>query len=343
VSDRRDPPPRRPWRRAAPWFVAALLLATIGLPAAAAISRLPTPASVGYARPLATNVTRVNLTDAPGFTPRFLSTAAGTNVSLHLVNTGNFSHTFTLLKQPNVVLNTSWTPLQLDQYFAKNGSLVNVSLAPGAQSNQTVAFNASTGFDSFEFVSVVPYQFQAGMYGFLNITSTAPGVMASENTTDQYQFLPSVLVANGTHYPFNLDVLVTNTGNLGHTFTMAPQSNVTITPANFSAYFVQHPPLVSVNVPSGAGSTVWANFTVPAPGIYQYICEVPGHFANGMTGLLYVGVPAPPPMAPPSTAIIQGWVLVGSALLLGFGVIVAIVSAFAGQMPARPKEEHEHH
>jgi uncharacterized cupredoxin-like copper-binding protein len=344
VNEASAPPSARPLRRAAPWFVAALLLATLGLPAAAgAFGHLPSAPTVGFARPSNSTTLLVNLTDTPRFTPQFLSATAGTSVTFHLVNQGAIVHSFTLLDQPGVLLNTSWTPTQLDHYFAVNGSLANVSVPAGGEANTTVAFNASTAFDSFEFVSVVPYQFQAGMWGLINLTSTAPGLEASENTTDSYQFLPAVLVANSTHYPFNLDVLVTNTGNLAHTFTLAGQTNVTLTPATYQSYFAQHPPLVSVNVPGGAGSVVWANFTVPGAGVYQYLCEVTGHFANGMTGFLYVGV-APPPAPPaPSTAIVEGWVLVGSGALLGFGVLAAAFAAYAGRFPSGPKDESHHH
>ncbi len=337
------PPRLRPLRRATPWFVAALLLTTIGLPAAAgAFGHIPSAPLIGYARPSNSTTLLVNMTDTPRFAPQFLSAPSGSTVTFHLVNQGQITHTFTLLAQPGVVLNTSWTPGQLDQYFEKNGSLANVSVPAGGQANQTLAFNASTAFDSFEFVSVVPYQFQAGMYGLINLTSTAAGLVSSENTTDSYQFLPAVLVANSTHYPFNLDVLVTNTGNLGHTFTLAGQTNVTLTPATFASYFVQHPPLVNVQVPSGPGSTVWANFTVAGPGVYQYLCSVSGHFANGMTGFLYVGVTPPPQAAPPSTAVVESWVLVGSGVLLAFGILAAVVATFAGRLPTPPKEESEH-
>jgi hypothetical protein len=88
---------------------------------------------------------------------------------------------------------------------------------------------------------------------------------------------------------------------------------------------------------------VWANFTVPGPGVYQYICTVSGHFANGMTGFLYVGVVPPPQAAPPSTAIVESWVLVGSGMLLAVGIVVAVATMFVGRIPTAPREESEHH
>jgi uncharacterized cupredoxin-like copper-binding protein len=289
-----------------------------------------------------TNVT-LNMTDTPRFAPQFVSAPAGTTARFHLVNQGAFPHTFTLLAQPGVRLNSSWTPGEIDHYFAVNGSLANVSVAAGSQANATVAFNASTAFDSFEFVSMTPYQFQAGMFGLVNLTTTAPGLTGSENTTDSYAFVPAILSASSAHYPFNLDVLVTNLGDLSHTFTLVGQTNVTLTPASYPAYLLQNPPIANANVPGGPGSTVWANFTVPGPGIYQYFCTVSGHFQNGMTGFLYVGVPPPPLPAPPSTAIIEGWVLIGSGVLLGIGVLAAAASAYIGRFPPRARGASEHH
>ena len=181
------------------------------------------------------------------------------------------------------------------------------------------------------------------MFGFLNLTSTAPGLETFENTTDSYTFVPDALAANDTHYPFNLDVLVTNTGNFGHTFTIASQSNVTLSPANFTSYFQQHAPLASVTLAGAPAPRSGPISPSRDPESIRYICEVPGHFAAGMTGFLYVGVPVPPQPGPPSTAIVESWVLVGSAALLGVGLFAAILSAYMGRFPDAPKDPSEHH
>lgn len=330
-------------RRALPWFLGSLLLASIGLPAVAGISVSVAP-EVGVARPLSNveNVT-VNLTDRPSFSPQFLSLPAGDSVSFHLVNLGQFAHSFTLSAKPGVRLLPTFTPAQVDSFFALNGTLANVSLVAGAQGWANLTFNASEGLDSFEFASVVPYQFQAGMWGLLNITSQVPGLELNENTTDALLFVPNVLSASPSHYPIVVAVLVQNEGNFGHTFTLASQSNVTLSPANYTAYFAAHAPLVNSNVPASPGGKSWANFTIVAPGVYQYICEISGHFANGMFGFLYVGVPVPAPPAAPSTAVVEGWVLAGSAVLLGIGVLLTAAAALLGRFPPRPNSPDGHH
>jgi uncharacterized cupredoxin-like copper-binding protein len=321
-----------------------MVLATLAFPVAEAIDLLPSAPAVGIAHPAPGNSSvTVNMTDAPRFVPRSLVGNASSTVSVHLFNQGRYNHTFTLSKVPNAVLSPSWTPAELSAFFARNGSLANVSLAPGQEGWANISLNASTGGDSFEFVSLVPYQFQAGMWGFLNVTVSGVSLLLSENTTDHYQFIPDELGASPAHYPVKLDVLVTNTGSLGHTFTVAPQTNVTLSPTNFTQYFTAHPALVSATVPSGAGSTVWANFTVPTPGVYEYICEITGHFSNGMFGFLYVGIPVPPPPVPPSTALIETWVLAGSGVLLAIGIAIAVIASFAGRFPRSPGSRGGHH
>ncbi len=330
-------------RRALPWFVGSLLLASIGLPSVAGLSLLPVASEVGVAHPLtnAENVT-VNLTDNPSFAPQFLAVPAGDSISVHLVNVGSYSHTFTLSKTSGARLSASLSPTGVYAFFDANGTLANVSLSAGEQGWANLTFTTSEGFDSFEFASVVPYQFQSGMWGFLNVTSEVPGLALSENTTDSLSFVPNVLSASTSHYPVVIAVLVTNEGSFGHTFTLASQSNVTLSPTNFTTYFASHPPLVNSNVPATPGGTAWANFTVAAPGVYQYICEVSGHFANGMYGLLYVGVPVPTLPPAPSTAIVEGWVLAGSAVLLGIGVVLTASAALFGRFPTRPNSPGGH-
>ena len=343
-----EKPPRggsrlRPWRRGLPWFVAAILLATIGAPSVAALGSIPSTPLIGYAHPAAGNATLlVNMTDQPAFAPRYLSASAGENVSVQLENLGSFTHTFTLAATPGAFLGSNLTPAGVYAFFAANGTLANVSVAPGASGWANFTLNASLGLASFEFASVVPFQFQAGMWGLLNVTTTGPGLVMSENTTDALRFIPNELAAFPAHYPLVLNVLVTNQGSFGHTFTLASQSNVTLSPANFTAYFSAHAPVVDAVVPSGGGSTVWANFTIAGPGVYEYICTVPGHFANGMYGYLYIGVAVPTPPPPPSTAIVASWVLVGSGILLGIGVLVAVVASYTGRFPRSPPG-HGHH
>jgi uncharacterized cupredoxin-like copper-binding protein len=333
---------RRPLR-ALPWLLAGLVLLGAGLPSVAAASQWVVIASpVGYAHSLTNTSLVVNMTDAPAFVPRTLSAPAGSNVSIHLVNTGAYAHTFTLANHSRAVLNTSWSPSQLYAYFSSNGSFANVSVAAHGQGWANFTLNASTSGDSFEFVSVVPYQFQAGMWGYLNITVSGPPLLLSDSTYDALTFVPAALAASPTSYPVNLRVIVTNQGFDVHTFTLSGLSNVTLSPANFTQFFAQHAPIANVTVPSGGGSNVTANVVVQAPGVYEYICVESGHFAAGMFGFLYVGVPVPPTPPAPSTAIVETWVLIGSAILAGIGGTIALATSLAGRLPRAPGQHGGH-
>ena len=340
------PPHRGPTKRplrALPWLLAGLLLLGAGLPASQVGSAWVVLApAVGYAHPLTTTSLVVNLTDAPAYLPRSVSAPANTSVSIHLQNTGAYAHTFTLTKHSHAALNTSWSPSQLYAYFAANGSLANVSVPAHGQGWANFTLNASTSGDSFEFVSVVPYQFQAGMWGYLNVTVSGPPLGLSDTTVDSLSFVPDVLSARPTSYPVNLRLVVTNTGSFVHTFTLSGLSNVTVSPANFTQYFSAHPPLANVSLPSGAGSNVTSNFVIQGPGVYEYICEVPGHFSAGMYGHLYVGVPVPAAPVAPSTALVDTWILYGSAILLGIGGALAVTSSLAGRFPRGPGRHGGH-
>ncbi len=329
-------------------LIAGILLGLGGVPAIAlAYSDMHPGPLIGHAiresvAPSNQSLT-MNLTDRPQFQPAFVSVNVSTNLTIKLQNIGQLDHSFTVSKLPNVLLNRSWSPAQLDQYFATNGSLVNVSVAPGTQTSVNLSFNASSGLDSFEFVSVVPYQFQAGMLGFINV-SGGPGLYLSDNATNSLTFVPSLLEANISHFPAVLNVQIFNLGAFSHTWTLASQSNVSLSPGNFSTYFQSHPPLANAPVPSTAGQSVWANFTIQGGGIYQYICQIPDHFAAGMTGFLYIDVPLPAPQIPPSTAIVQGGVLIGTGVLLGIGVVLVAAAALVGRFPkAVPSESDQHY
>ncbi|HEV2231097.1 MAG TPA: plastocyanin/azurin family copper-binding protein [Thermoplasmata archaeon] len=326
----------------------AFLLLGIGLSAQASPVRW-----VGYAHPevsgggggLGSGSTTlvVNLTDAPSFSPRSLAAIAGASVTFRLHNLGGFNHTFSLSGQANVTLNQSWSPSQLFGYFARNGTSVNASLAPGAWSNVTFSVSPSWSGGRFEFVSLVPYQFQAGMFGFFNVTSGAAGttfVLSDQTGASDLTFAPDALAVNATSFPVTIEIQVSNLGTTAHTWTVAAQPNVNLTPTGFPSYFAAHPPAANVNVPTTAGVVASAQFTLNGKGVYEFICEVPGHFANGMFGFLYVGVPLPTSAAPPSTAIVEGWVLAAAGSLLGVGVLLAATAAYVGRFPPRSARSH---
>ncbi|MCI4350537.1 MAG: hypothetical protein L3K15_03375 [Thermoplasmata archaeon] len=288
------------------------------------------------------NVT-LNATDAPSFMPHGFAAPAGDRVALRLVNHGGYDHTFTLVSNGTTVLPRTLSPTQLYRYFQNNVSWVNISLPPAATRWVNLTVPASDAGGSYEFVSVIPYQFQAGMFGFFNVTGapTGPGVVLQTNATTGLSFVPNLLGVQPAHYPVAVDVLVTNVGSLPHTFTIESQPNVTLSSTSFYATFKTAPPAANVSVPN-PGSVAWANFSVPRAGVYEFICEVAGHFANGMFGFLYIGVPVPV-ISAPSSAIVAPVLLEGGGAVLGLGVLLVIAATLTGRFPERAPASHPPH
>ena len=287
----------------------------------------------------------VNATDAPAFDPSTIIGTAGSTLSLTVHNTGTYLHTFTISAVANFTLPATLTPSELSAFFTANGSLVNLSVPAGATAFATLSLPAKDAGASSEIVSLVPYQFQSGMFGTLKVGygASAGGFSLSTQTTDSLRFVPADLaITNATQFPISISVEIVNAGTTLHTFTVEGQNNNTLEPGNFSTYFETHPPLANVNVPTTSGVPVWANFTITGKGAYEFICEVPGHFAGGMYGWLYVGyTPAPPP-APPSSALLDVGFLAGAGGLLALAVVLTLVATFVGRFPRAPKGPSHH-
>jgi uncharacterized cupredoxin-like copper-binding protein len=338
---RTAPIARRLRRAAAALGVVSIVVMALGLAAAAPVSAaMAHSTAIGYghvAPRTGTTEFNVTLNDSPAFDPGNLSGAPpGSSVMLHLTNVGEYFHTFTLSKVPNFQIPRTWTPTQLDTWFAQNGSLVNASLSPGQTLNWTFVVPNNTAGYTFEYVSLYPYQFQAGMLGVFTVLA-GPGTVVQEQATADIRFVPDVLQVNATTYPIVVDVAVTDVGGVGHTFTISALANVTVSAANYSTFYQAHA-LSSVSVGPGSGP-YWANFTIDHAGTYEYVCLIPGHFAAGMFGTLYVGV-APPAAAPPlSTAIVQAGVLLAGGILLAIAVVLVLAATWAGRFapPSTPK------
>ena len=84
---------------------------------------------------------------------------------------------------------------------------------------------------------------------------------------------------------------ITQEANFEHTFTLSSVANATLpasdTPAELAAYFLAHIPLVNnVTLGSTPGQVTWVNFTAPAVGSYEFLCQAPTHFQSGMHGTM---------------------------------------------------------
>jgi uncharacterized cupredoxin-like copper-binding protein len=343
--------PRTLRRAATASLVTSLVLLAIVLPLVAPVARAAHEGqSLGQphvsAAPAASshvNVT-INTTSVPAFVPNAIHATAGQNLTITLVNNGTYNHTFTLSSNGTEEFPLNWSPTQLSAYFTAHPPLVNVSMPAHSTEYVNLSVNASMAGGHFEFVSIVPYQFQAGLYGFLNVTPPISSQLTFYvNASDSLKFISDELNASSvTAFPVGVTVFFGTLGVLSHTFTLSPIPNYNLSSANFTTFFTQHLPLVSIPVPTSAGTYTNGSFVITSPGYYEYICTVPGHFASGMYGFLYAGVavPAVPVVVVPSTAIVQSEVLIGGGSLLGIGVILAVAASISGRVPPKTGESH---
>jgi uncharacterized cupredoxin-like copper-binding protein len=327
-------------------LVVGLLLLAVGLPlvgpwerSVAAERALGMPHVSAAPRPVPANFT-IRTTDAAAFAPSSIPATSGENLTLTLVNNGTYNHTFTLSANGSAKLPLNWTPGELSAYFAAHAPLLNVSMPANSTTVVNLSVNASMAGGHFEFVSLVPYQFQAGMYGFLNVTPPVSGTLTFYvNASDTYRFLPDQLNASSVlHFPVAVHLFYGTLGVLSHTFTLSPIPNYNLSTANYTSFFTQHPPLIDLNAPLSAGSYTNGSFVISAPGYYEFICTIPGHFVNGMYGFLYVGVPVPAPaITTESTGLVQVEILIAGGALVAIGALLATVAMFTGRSPpAKP-------
>ncbi|HLY76666.1 MAG TPA: sulfocyanin-like copper-binding protein [Thermoplasmata archaeon] len=332
-------------------LVAAVVLLTVVLPLVAPVAHavrageaLGEPHwSAAPASPSSKNVS-INTTDVPAFVPNGIEATAGQNLTITLVNSGSYNHTFTMSSNGTESFPRNWSPAQLSAYFTANPPLVNVSMPANSTTVVNLTVNSSMAGGHFEFVSLVPYQFQAGLFGFLNVTPPVTSALTFYvNASDSYKFISDTLDGSSiTKFPIQINVFFGTLGVLSHTFTLSPLPNYNLSVGNYTTFFTQHAPLVNIPAPTSAGTYESGSFILTAPGYYEFICTIQGHFASGMYGFLYAGIPVSVPYVPTvNTAIVQSEVLVGGGALLAIGLVLAAVAAVTGRVPpAKPGAGH---
>ena len=121
--------------------------------------------------------------------------------------------------------------------------------------------------------------------------SPAGSVVLTLTATSSISFVPDTLNVPATGDAVELEI--TQEYNMNHTFTLSSVDNDVIptsdTPGQLYAYFAAHTPLVNVSLGDVVGHVTFVNFTAPANGSYEFVCEIPTHFQAGMHGTLVVG------------------------------------------------------
>jgi plastocyanin len=315
------------WNLAA--LAAVVLLAAGVLAVPTSVPHLHAASSAGVDASSFLNVTAI----APyTFVPDIFEIVP-TDTTIHVMFTDSdtIPHTFSILDREGYVIPTSYTPTQLDQLFVTYGNLTNLAVT-GAGDQVTGTF-LSPGPGWYEFVCLESGHFQIGMYGFIafgeNLPSKLTNVAAASpefvnlSATSSLSFVPdsfTVLPGAAVH------LIVTQLADFDHTVTLSPAVNVTIpssdSPAQLTAFFQAHPPIVNLSLGPTVGQRYFANFTAPMTlGTYEYVCLI--HFPT-MTGIMTVAsaVPSPATSSSPTTLEIVG---IGTAI----GVVVIVVGLAA--------------
>lgn len=183
----------------------------------------------------------------------------------------------------------------------------------------------------------------AGIYGFPSLShpfaganpvsvhslegaggTAGPRVEVFVNGTGSLTWVPNTLrVPSNALVVFVIGIV----GYTPHNFTLDAISNdtnlsVSMTPDQVFGYFNAHPPLVRVPTLNVSGAPyVTAPIQMPPHGNFEFLCEVQGHFQQGMYGNLYVGLPAP---AVPSAQFQLNLIQLDFLVIASIGVVVVI-------------------
>ena len=114
------------------------------------------------------NMTTENLR----FVPDRFTVAPGTIVHLRIVQKDSAPHTFTVGKERDRELPTTWNAQQIDSYFVDN-NLTDVAIPAVVDTVVWANFTAPTEPGRYEFVCRVPGHFQGGMFGFMIVSEDA--------------------------------------------------------------------------------------------------------------------------------------------------------------------------
>ena len=198
---------------------------------------------------------------------------------------------------------------------------------------------------------VVAFLLVAGFLASLPATGLvrAQPTVASGSTTISVTGLQALAFDPNTfgQVPTNTTITLTFTDatSVAHTLSILNREGVVIpnpsttTSDQLNALFTKYGYLAPELNVSTAGEQVSETFTSPGPGWYEFVCQVVGHFQEGMYGFIAFGMPLPSnltvsaPSTGPGTAV---FIIIGTIVAL---VVIALVLGFViGQ---RRGAEHE--
>lgn len=329
---------------------ALVLLAVAGiisLPYAAHVGVLPPMNALGEAHPAAAASAFYDFVmmndSAPGY---YWSNggnvvSANTTIYLTLQNNGSVTHSFSVYDLRNQVLSptTENTPSKLNATWNRSAG-ADVWVPGGA--NVSFALNFSVP-GTYQVVSLYPYQFQSGFTTTITVLPVGAPTkyFLFSNATAALTFVPAVLIA-----PANTPLEFQITAEAaGHTFTLDTVSNDSAIVTGTALPSPLPPGLANTPVDlhlNNQGQTYPSTPVILKPGVYWFVCTIPGHFQAGMWGKIYVGLqPTPPPNVPQITQVFQyGYIALAAVVVCGAAFLVLMGQnerpALAGPAP------HEH-
>ncbi|MCI4366085.1 MAG: hypothetical protein L3K10_08565 [Thermoplasmata archaeon] len=156
----------------------------------------------------------------------------------------------------------------------------------------------------------------------------AAGSSVNITASTGFAFSPSLISNAATNSSFLVTFRDGDTQT--HTFTISSREGYVIptsdTPSQLESFFNQYHPLFSVT--ANFSQTVIQNFTSPAKGWYEFVCNESGHFQNGMYGFIAFGESPPSNLSVsaaydgPGSAV---FIIVGTIVVL---TVIAIVLGF---------------
>lgn len=244
---------------------------TIVLSAAPATATAPaaTPLAFTPGTKDAPRVVELSADDLLNFTPGVVQAAVGETVTFRIHNTGTAVHEFMIGA--------------LADAFADKAAAEVADIGPDQTADLTFTFD---GTGPFAFACHAPGHFEHGMAGYVQFVGPgAPTVGTKDNPrivwldmTDQLKFTPdSVAVAKGETIRF----VLTNSGEAVHEFQVGPADKVAADEVDGVVVLEQDK--------LDAGSTHAVDYTFDGAGPYAYACHEPGHYENGMKGVIVLG------------------------------------------------------
>lgn len=153
------------------------------------------------------------------------------------------------------------------------------------------------------------------------------------NATNSYSFQPDKLQDLPANISLNVSFIDYDSTHQTHTFTILGCEGIAIpSPETASASDYINGSKCSkapiVNVESSSTTPLVVSFAAPAPGWYEFLCQIPGHLSKGMYGYISFGMALPANLtitAPNTAAGLAVFIIVGTIVSL---TVIAIVLGF---------------